>query len=353
MTDTHETKTTTPKRKSTRLVTFFRRSAVVLIAVIVLASLSRAIVTAMQTRQQVSTLTTDTRALQQQQADTQTQLNTTQETLLSSKKNLQALSTHMATAQLERGYQSNDWLLLKARYYLELSTINAQWSDNAPATVALLQAADALLATLHDPRAVPIRQAIAEEIAEWQAIPPLDITRLLTQLDAAQQTIDRLTVKVIPSLSPPPSPDIAQKPSKTWRDRLQATLHQLEHFVVIQHHDEAIQPLFTPAYESMLRENIRLNLQEAQWAVIKHNSKVYQLSLTQAIDTMKRAFDLSHPITQSIIRQLTVMQKLQLHRAKPAFGQPLVLLNQWIESMPNRTVEPPAVNEPPLGGEHS
>lgn len=347
--DTDETITTTPTRKRARFVTFFRRLAVVLVAVIVLASLSRAIVTAMETRKQVSTLTTNTRALQKQQAETQTQLNTTQETLLSSKKNLQALRTGMATAQLERGYQNNDWLLLKARYYLELSTINAKWSNDAPTTVALLHEADALLAILHDPRTTPIRQAIAEERAEWQALTPIDITGLLSQLNASMQTMDRLTLKTIPSFSPPspPSSESTQKTATTWRDQLQASLHQLEHLVVIQHHDEAIQPLITPAYESMIRENIRLNLQEAQWAVIQHNEAVYQLALNQALESMKRVFDIKNPMTQSLMRQLTVMQDIQLHQAKPAIGKSLLLLNQWIESIPNRTPELPLAGENP------
>ncbi|HBI21003.1 MAG TPA: hypothetical protein DDY37_00180 [Legionella sp.] len=336
MTDTNEIKTTA--RKRTRLVKFLRRSAVVLIAVIVLASLSRAIVTAMKTRQQVSTIAAETRVLQQQQVETQAQLNSTQETLRLSKKNLHALSAHIATAQLEHRYQSNDWLLLKVRYYLELSCINAQWSDNAATTVALLQAADAQLATVHDPRVFPVRQAIAKEIAEWQALSPVDITGLFTQLDAAQHIIDRLKVKKMPSRSLPPSSELAQKSSKTWRDRLEVTLHQLEQLVVIQHHEEAIQPLFTPAYESMLRENIRLNLQETQWAIIQHNPAVYQLSLTQAIDTLRRGFDLTNPITQSLLQQLTTMQKTQLHQAKPALGRSLLLLNQWIESMAQSSV---------------
>ncbi len=346
MTNSDEIKTI--KRKRNHLETFFRRGAVVLIAVIVLAGLSRAIVTVMHTRQELSTLIASTQALQQQVSETNHRLNSAEEAVRSSKKNLDALTTHAANAQLERGYQNNDWHLLKARYYLELSSINAQWTENTPTTLALLQSADALLATLHDPRVFPVREAIATEILEWQAIPPLDITGLLTQLDAAQQAVYHVQVKSPLSLSPlAPLAEPIKKAPKTWHDRLETTLNQLDRLVVIRHHEDVNQPLITPAYTALLRENIRLNLQEAQWAVIQHHSEVYQCSLAEAIQTMKRVFDLKNPLTQSLIQQLTVMQHIQLSRAKPAFGQSLLLLNQVIESIPQRAIESPITGEHP------
>ena len=346
MTNNGEIKKTPHQHK--RLSIFFRRAAVGLIAVIVIAGLSRAMTTFMQTRQQLSTLITDTQALQQQVLETTMQLNRTEDSVRSSKINLDALSTHVAHAQQEQGYQSNDWLLLKARYYLELSSINAEWSDNPPTTLALLQAADALLATLHDPRVFPVREAIAQEITQWQAIAPQDITGLLIQLDAAQQAVNELNVKTSLSLSPAGTTAVeTPTPASTWRARLDATLNQLSHLVVIQHHQDANQPLLTPAYANLLRENIRLNLQEAQWAVIQHSPDVYQQSLRQAIQTMKRGFDLKNPVTQSLIQQLTVMQTIPLSKAKPPIGQSLLLLNQVIESIPQHPITSPTTGEQP------
>ena len=65
----------------------------------------------------------------------------------------------------------------------------------------------------------------------------------------------------------------------------------------------------SPLYESILKESIRLNLQEAQWAILNNNPAVYQLALKQAITNLKRTFNETsqdiHIFTQTITRSTT------------------------------------------------
>ena len=242
-------------------------------------------------------------------------------------------------SSLQQGsYQSKDWLLLKVRYYLELAQINAQWSDNWQTTSALLQQADTQLATIHDQRLFNVRKTIASEIAELKAMPKPDTAGLLSQLDAAFSSITQLTLKPAVTKEDENNPsDTANKSPSSWQEHMKESVSLLEKLVVVRRHNEDIVPLPSPVYESMLREGIRLNLQEAQWAVLQNNEAVYQLSLTQAIKNIKRSFELTATNTSSLLKQLQALQQTHLVQQKPLLEQSLPLLNQVIESKNSAT----------------
>ena len=269
----------------------------------------------------------------QEQVETKTNdIKQTQDTL---QNKLDDLSKQLQTAMDQKLYQNQDWLLLKARYYLELAQINAHWSDNFNAAISLLQQADKLLEQLPAPKIFAVRQAIAKEITQLKAIPIVDIAGLLSQLDAAQTSVDNLTIQTtIAQTEPTTETETPQaaNPSSAWKTRLQDSVNLLEKMVVIRRDDENIRPLMSPLYESILRESIRLNLQEAQWAIINNNPVVYQLALKQATLNLKRTFNQTSQNTVALLKQLNDLQKIKMTQEKPVIDLALPLLNQLIDN---------------------
>ncbi|HAT1776486.1 hypothetical protein D7217_05800 [Legionella pneumophila] len=247
---------------------------------------------------------------------------------------MDSLNKELQTAMKQKLYQNNDWLLLKARYYLELAQINVHWSDNFNTSVALLQQADALLKGMNIPKIFTIRQTIAKEIAQLKSISVVDITGILSQLDAAQAAINNLSIQsVVDQQEVLNHITKSEESGKTgWRNRLQDSVNFLEKLVVIRRHNENIQPLISPLYESAIKENIRLNLQEAQWAILNNNPTVYQFALNQAIANLKRVFNESSQNTDVLIKQLSTLQNVKLTQEKPVVGQAIPLINQMIDN---------------------
>ncbi|ANN96765.1 TPA: uroporphyrinogen-III C-methyltransferase [Legionella pneumophila] len=247
---------------------------------------------------------------------------------------MDSLNKELQTAMKQKLYQNNDWLLLKARYYLELAQINVHWSDNFNTSVALLQQADALLKGMNIPKIFTIRQTIAKEIAQLKSISVVDITGILSQLDAAQAAINNLSIQsVVDQQEVLNHITKSEESGKTgWRNRLQDSVNFLEKLVVIRRHNENIQPLISPLYESAIKENIRLNLQEAQWAILNNNPAVYQFALNQAIANLKRVFNESSQNTDALIKQLSTLQNVKLTQEKPVVGQAIPLINQMIDN---------------------
>jgi uroporphyrin-III C-methyltransferase len=324
------------------------------IAIIALASALYAIFAHLQSQQhknqQIQKLSAELANLQEQQLSVKKSLRATEENVNHSQATLQShmqdLSKNLQSALQQNHYQNKDWLLLKARYYLQLAQINAHWSNEQQATIALLQQADTLLLSTPDEHLFAVRQAIAKEIAQLKAIPQIDITGLLSQLDAAQNTISDLPLKqpFKPTLASSEK-NTEQKTSAAWKEKLHESMNALSKLVVIRRNDENIQPLLSPLQQNLLREGLRLHLQQAEWAVLQNNPAVYQLSLTRTINEIKRSFDTNATATQALIKQLQALQQEKLSTTKPVIDESLNLLNQWIESKNVQTKDNAAPKE--------
>ncbi|KTD33307.1 uroporphyrinogen III methylase [Legionella nautarum] len=292
-------------------------------------------------QQQTQTINRTIEEIKQQQSDTQNNLNTVKTTTHQSQTNMQnqmqAMHENLESALQQRLFQTQDWLLLKARYYLELAQINAHWSDDQGATISLLQQADALLRNIPDQQLFNIRQAIAQEIVQLQSLPKIDVAGLLSQLDAAENAIDNLPIKQ--PLDNSQLNQASNKENPGWRQKFKESIYVLEKLVVVRRNDEDIQPLLSPLHQTLLRDSIRFNLQEAQWALLHNNSKIYQLALSQALKNIKRAFNENALATQTLIKQLQSLQQEKLETVRPTIDQSLILLNQLIASKQTQSMD--------------
>lgn len=279
----------------------------------------------------------------QQNAD-QEQIATKTEQFKQVKESLQSqfnqLDKKLQNAMSQRFYQNQDWLLLKARYYLELAQINHHWSDNSKTSVALLQEADHLLKQINSTKIFEIRQALAKEIAQIKALPPVDMTGLLSKLDAAQSHLDNLSIKSsVMEHETKTEETSTSSETSGWRAHLENSLNALEKLVVIRRDDEDIQPLVSPLFESLARENIRLSLQEAQWAILNNHPDVYQFALKQAINNLKKTFRTSSTLN-ALLTQLKELQEAKVTQDKPQLDSSLSLLNQLIDNKEITNSEP-------------
>lgn len=253
---------------------------------------------------------------------TQTQLQT----------KLETLNQEVQTTLNQTNFKKDDWLLLKARYYIQLAQINAHWSTDFNSAIALLVQADEVLKNLNENKVFDIRQNLAKEIAQLHAISTLDIAGVLSQLDAAQASVDGLSMQSATNATTEEKATENATPVSGWRYHLQNSLNQLGKLVVIRRDNEEIKPLMSPLYEALLKENIRLNIQEAQWAVLNRNALVYEMVLKQAVANIKKTFNPSSQSTAALINQLNKLQEVHLTQEQPEIGAALPLINQLIES---------------------
>jgi uroporphyrin-3 C-methyltransferase len=188
-----------------------------------------------------------------------------------------------------------------------------------------------ILAQLDSPSVYPIRQILAKNISQLDSTLKLDSAGLLSQLDALQNSIDTLKVHAMSYGNSESQNTQTIKPT-SWKTELQNSLSSLQKLVVIRRITDPFQPLMSPLYQSMLRATIKLNLQEAQWAILNKNPKIYQLTLDQAIKNLEAAVQGESPETLALLKQLKDLQQVTLTHQQPKIDEALPLLNQVIET---------------------
>jgi len=284
-----------------------------LIAILALVVATNSLYLAWFMYQENASYATSILLLKQQQIATSNKLHDNIQNIDNLEKKLQTrikeLNDNLHKALKERLYQQQDWILLKARHYLELAQVNQHWSADNKASIALLQQADTLLKDISDQRVFQVRQTIA-------------------QSSVATLPIQSAALNHIPNDAAPGN----NASPASWRSKLRDNINMLEKLVVIKHNDEDIKPLLSPLYQAILRESIRMNLQEAQWAILQNNTTVYQHSLQQALNDINRSFDSQASQTQALIKHLQSLQQQTLNSERPSITESLTQLNQIIDS---------------------
>ena len=226
----------------------------------------------------------------------------------------QQLSTQIVTNQQQiqnliqaQQYQSQDWEIQKARYYLDLAQVDATWSHDHHTTLSLLQHADQIMAHANPPNVQRIRQAIAEDITTLMQIPTVDTQGILAKLTAIHNKISQLSAQFYTPKETRPNPPSAS-PS-TWRDNWESSLQQLRGLISIRYQEESALTPFSPEYISLLRENIRMNLQQAELGLIEQHPALYTQALQAAANSISFGFNPKNPQTQAILQSLQTLQK--------------------------------------------
>lgn len=332
MTTSHDEKTTSENlSNSTKNVSSLRKTTPFIITLVVSVILST-LYTHINITKQNSQLVARSELMEKMQTkielDNQALLDNIEDNF---NKQILSVNKKVDSALQESGYKSNDWLMLKARYYLELASINFHWSNQTSSTLALLQEADRILATIEGKDLTDVRQIISKEQSLLKQISPVDTVGILSQLTSIDQVVSKLTPKK------PMSFLVADKNTKSdlntansWRDQLKNSLAKLDTLIVIRHQDESTITELTPAYISILTETVHLNIQEAIWAVLEQNDDIYKMMLQHIIKTINRVFDVKDPEVIMLVKQINALEELSLTKPTTEIGDSLRLLNNLI-----------------------
>ncbi|SHM70294.1 uroporphyrinogen-III C-methyltransferase [Halomonas cupida] len=242
----------------------------------------------------------------------------------------ETLDRVLAELSKEQSADSRDWLHAEAAYLLRLANQRLQLERDVEGAAALLRTADNRLREADNPALVPVRRAIAEELAALQGVPRIDRTGLYLALNAEQEQIAGLPLaQDIEELTADTT--IAEAPSGPWQEQLSKIGSELKDLVVVRHHDQALEALITPEQESYLRQSLRLVIEQAQVALLKEEQDLYEASLDKAIKLLEGYYDLDDSGVQAVITSLTELKGESIHPELPDISASQQALASFIE----------------------
>ena len=195
------------------------------------------------------------------------------------------------------------WLLAEAEHLLKLAAQKAWLMQDTDTAIALLQNADEKLATLDDVSLLTVRQAIATDINQLQAVVKADTSKLHVVLQQLTQQ------SMVLALKQQAKPVVVAAPEATlenWRATLAYHWAQTWHGLL---NPRAAVPedYFDLSREQqlMLRIAVQQQLQLAQLAVMQQQQDVYVTALQQCSDKLQRYFSAEDPQVQQFSQRLT------------------------------------------------
>ena len=197
---------------------------------------------------------------------------------------LQSLYDEMARGREEA-------TLLEVEQAITLAAQQLQLAGNVAVAALALQTADSRLARLDRPLYLPLRTALAKDMARLNSLPFVDLPGLSLRLEEVIIAVDRLPLGALGR--PAEVASVAAEPlvgGVWWQQAAREIWQEVKGLVRIQRFDQADQPLLAPGQSFFLRENLKLRLLNARLALLARDYGTFRNELKTAQDWLRRYF---------------------------------------------------------------
>lgn len=220
---------------------------------------------------------------------------------------------------------------------LILANDRLQVGREVPPAIAALEAADARLAALKDPRLFPVREAISRERAALQAVPlPDDVGAALTlsgliarapRLTLATQAPEHFEARPHPVA---PLPEDASAWMRAWA----AVKRAVGSAFTIRRDDGPAPQLLSDEQTALIRQVLAMKLEGARLALLRRDAASFRDLCASAAAWLDDYFHAGDPSVSAARAELQRLQALQLSPPLPDISRSLVLLRGQLEPAP-------------------
>jgi len=245
-------------------------------------------------------------------------------------RQLQAQSERLAS------FSANDhesWLRAEVQYLLRLANQRVIMARDTQSALALLGSADSILQQLDDVSMHEVRAAIAAEQAALRAVPRVDVEGIYLRLSALIEQADRLVIFQMPEQEDQVAESGAVEDD--WQVRLERGYEQaarkLSDYIVIRRRDVPMQALMDPQWEGLVRQNLRMLLEQAQVALLSGNQTLYVESLQRSQHWVAQFFDTDETAARAMSRELAQLESRTVQVVMPDLTRSLQALDASVK----------------------
>ncbi|MGE6383392.1 uroporphyrinogen-III C-methyltransferase [Shewanella baltica] len=220
------------------------------------------------------------------------------------------------------------WMASEAEYLVNMAG-RKLWLEKDPRTATdLLKSADETIAAMNNPALLPIRKALAKDIATTASIKTTDIDGNVLALDALIEQLDKLPLNRTDAETDAPEDTTITGDLNDWQSNLGKTWKALtQDFITIRHKTADAPALLAPEQQWYLVENIRHKLLQSQLALYRYDRAAYHQSLMMARKWIQTYFDTQDHKTAEVIAEIDKLATLELDpiTLKSFAAKPLLL----------------------------
>jgi uroporphyrin-3 C-methyltransferase len=250
--------------------------------------------------------------------------------------------TELSSLQSGQTRRDSRWKLAEVSYLVRIAEHALAMQQQPGQALTALQEADELLASLDVPGVFALRAALAGDIGSLRNFQSIDQVGIFLQIASMAGQVEKLELAVRGFSSEKPIEQNFQEDSPDLLGSLLALLNQFGQkvfsLVDFRRGDIEIKPLPTPEQTTVLRQNILLQLQTAQLALLRGEQRVFQSSIEQAQAWIENYFNLNLSDTRQLVEQLRQLHDIPISATLPQLTETLLALDE-LQSLQQESLE--------------
>jgi len=247
------------------------------------------------------------------------------------RQQLGELETRQRTASAQPDF---DWKLQEADFLLRQADAQLELGNDSEAAINLMQMADAALVASGQTGVAPVREALAGDMAELRSAEPLDQEGLYLRLNRLGESLTE--VDLLQSMR---EYFLGQREQNSEPGQLDGEdswlgsgLNFLSEVFVWREWDEQPQAMLASGQQSVVKQNLRLLVKQAQIAVLDPDGQLYRQSLGEIEALLGRYAVTDSTQGQGIMAELESLRGIEVDQPQPSLRATLNAMQQLLAS---------------------
>jgi|TARA_Y100000310_G_C20681701_1_gene816371 uroporphyrin-3 C-methyltransferase len=248
------------------------------------------------------------------------------------------LDAGLAEFRASAGTSSQDWILAEVEYLLRLANQRIMIEKEVSGAIALLQSADTIIVQADNISALPVREAIAADIASLKSLQRLDIEGTYVALGAVIGQVNELVGRElafsVKRIDEAETEEGEADADRSWDQKLLAATKligdKLYALVDYRSGTERVTPILPPTEEYYLEQNLVFKLEHAQLALLRGNQTAYDQSVLDSIEWVRTHFDQQHGVTRNVLSTLDEISHAKVEQTIPDISGSLNVIRKYL-----------------------
>ncbi|MGO3421862.1 MAG: uroporphyrinogen-III C-methyltransferase [Pseudoalteromonas distincta] len=261
-------------------------------------------------------LTQELQALKSAQSNLQQALFNSEEKVAAALNESAVQNQQELKAALQKAQQQGSSLNPQEVTSLQRMAEFKLWAEkDYQGTSAVLKRLDALLS--EHPGTVEVRQAIMQDIQTLDSLKPVATEAIYLQLNSVLSSIDDLVFNAVnlPEEAAAIDENALSDDVSDWQQNLSNSWNKIvDSFITIrQHEGVSIEPLLTDQERHLINQRIKLNITQAQDALMSKQASIFFSALSEAKRLVDEYFKQDDDTTKTVLKALSKLEKEQLN----------------------------------------
>ncbi|MFD2640777.1 uroporphyrinogen-III C-methyltransferase [Pseudomonas japonica] len=229
------------------------------------------------------------------------------------------------------GASRKDWRLAEAEHLLRLASLRLSALQDIASARALVEGADQILREQSDPASFAAREQLARSLAALNSVEQPDRTGLFLKLAALREQVVQLNV-LAPEFNNDGQSLFGLTTDGDGASRWSQWWEQISRYFRIDFDaDKNIKPLLAGQALSQVRLALSLALEQAQWAALNGEAKVYTQAIDEARSVLLGNFNKDNEQGRVMLEQLNALVKQPVTVVTPDLAESLSAVQAYLE----------------------